>query len=323
MSWKKNFRKTPSHILQKLNQLDSDELVVGCVKSFLANDLKEGILSHLQISVENGILTFPESILPPPNQGKFSNWNIYGRIIKRYDLPKENYYISHEAPNWGDSYKGTHTVTIERERYQRDFIAPRHNVIFIDCPDNSENRDSYLIKFQLSEILYRGTGDFEDRLFYCINLLQENVGACDLVRSDATFNDYIRTLNLSWDILPPGSLEETLSRLFRNSNPTQQDIDTATERYRFFNSLRPINLIIGVSGFQRYFGAMIRDNLVFFENVRYGNAIYIMFENWQVLSQKSRIDLLSGEQIGFERIIHTGDWKTQVRSIIRRKLRNR
>ena len=54
-----------------------------------------------------------------------------------------------------------------------------------------------------------------------------------------------------------------------------------------------------------------------FENVEYGNAIYVMFDNWEELSQKSRVDLLSGKfGENFERVVHTGDWQEKVTKIV-------
>lgn len=143
MVWKKNFRKLPNHIQQKLEQIDSDELVVGCVKSYSKEDIANGVLLHLDISIADGVLSFPDSVLPPSLQGRHSDWNTNGRVIKRTDLPKETFYIYAQAPNWGNRYSGTHSVTFERERYRRDHVAPRLNEILIECGDNSTNREEY------------------------------------------------------------------------------------------------------------------------------------------------------------------------------------
>ncbi len=89
----------------------------------------------------------------------------------------------------------------------------------------------------------------------------------------------------------------------------------------FFMTLEPQKLVFGTSGFRRYFGALMRDDLVVFENIEYGNAVYVMFEEWEELSKKSRIDLLSGKYgESFERVLHTSGWKSKLRSIIKGKL---
>ncbi|MFB7031234.1 MULTISPECIES: hypothetical protein, partial [unclassified Streptomyces] len=73
------------------------------------------------------------------------------------------------------------------------------------------------------------------------------------------------------------------------------------------------SLIYGTSGFQRYLGAQFASNLVVFENVRYGNALYVMYERWEDLSKKSRLELLSGPARGFERILHRQGWEGKLR----------
>ncbi len=317
MDWQKNFRKIPQRIYATLENFDSAELVVGCVRTFLKEDIINGVLSHLDIYIDNDGLHCPASIFPKSDQGKHSSWNINGRVIKRTDLPKETYHNYVEAPNWGDPNNGTHTVDLQGERYPKEFIAPRNTQIQIECPNLEPNRLNYIIKFQLSEVLAREGDDFEDRLFDCINLLQENVGCCNIMNAEATLRDYIRTLHVSWEILPPGTVDETLERIFRGFTPTHQQRDIAHERLTFFEGLGYRDRIMGNSGLQRYFGALIQNDLVIFENIRYGNAIYIMFENWAELSQKSRIELLKGTYgSGFERIIHRGNWKLQVECIL-------
>jgi hypothetical protein len=38
---KKNFRKIPKSIILKLNKITSNQIVVGCVKTFSANEIKQ------------------------------------------------------------------------------------------------------------------------------------------------------------------------------------------------------------------------------------------------------------------------------------------
>jgi hypothetical protein len=68
------------------------------------------------------------------------------------------------------------------------------------------------------------------------------------------------------------------------------------------------------------------DDFVVFENIRYGNAIYVMFEGWESLSRKSRIDLLKGSREGFERIEHRDGWEDRLAAMLehyRREARRR
>lgn len=60
---------------------------------------------------------------------------------------------------------------------------------------------------------------------------------------------------------------------------------------------------------RRYFGAQFSDNLVVFENIEYGNAIYILFDNWAEISQMSRIDILQRKEKDFIRLPHRKNWE--------------
>ncbi len=314
---KKNLFKVPQHILYKVKESNSRHFVAGCIKTYSKKEIQDGLLKHLGIIFENEKLVFPNEKIPDPIRGKYCDRNTNGYVIKRYDLPMEKYSITIEAPNYGDSYKGTHDVTWIKERYQRDFIAPRLSSIKIECKDPSSNLDNYIFKFEVSEVLDKETEDFEIRALECLNLLQENIYKSDLVDAGSTFSDYLQTIQLSWEILPPGTKEEVIERIFRGTKPSREQIETATDRYDFFIKLNPQQLVYGRSGFHRYFGALIKEDLVVFENTQYGNAIYIMYENWRELSTKSRIELLSGSfGSNFDRVIHKVGWKNKVKKII-------
>jgi hypothetical protein len=185
------------------------------------------------------------------------------------------------------------------------------------CKDTRSGLSTYIVVFQVREVLNKTSKDFKERLFEDLNLLQENIGDCGVEAADIPMADYAKSLHVSWEILPPGTLDETIQRLFKGKTPTTQEKDVATERYEFFSSLRPKSLVFGRSGFRRYFGALLEDNLVVFENIEYGNAIYILFDNWEELSKLSRLDLMSGRfGTAFERVIHTSGWKGAVRDIV-------
>jgi hypothetical protein len=103
--------------------------------------------------------------------------------------------------------------------------------------------------------------------------------------------------------------------------PTKELREKLLDRYRVLEKLGPVAYISGTSGFQRYFGAQFVDNLVVFENLEYGNAIYVMFDNWEELSKLSRIELLKNRPgFGFERIVHRAGWKDALKKLIKPRL---
>jgi hypothetical protein len=317
---KKNLRKIPTDIIEKLRTIKSKEIVVGCAVKFKSTMLSSGKLKHLGITLTNKGLLLPISIIPSASQGKYSSQNVNGVEIVRKDLPKEQHYNIVESPNWGDDYKGTHTVELPYEKYPREFKFPLELEIVMKCNNTKSNQAEYIIAFKVNEVLERKRRNFKDKLLGNLNLLQENIGSCGVEAAEVELNKYEKSLNVSWEILPPGTREETIERVFKGKSPTVDEKNVAGDRYDFFMSLKPKRLVFGSSGFRRYFGALIEDDLVVFENIQYGNAVYILFDNWKESSKRSRLDLLSGKYgRNFERVIHNSGWKKEIRTIVKGK----
>jgi hypothetical protein len=171
------------------------------------------------------------------------------------------------------------------------------------------------IKFCVADVLNQSNPDFEELLLSNLNLLQENVGASDVFDSDAQLPDYLQTISVEWEILPPGDRAGNLARILAGRPPAVTKT-SVIERYDILDGLKPLAFIHGRSGFRRYFGAKFAEDLIVFENMEYGNAAYAMFENWQSLSQKSRLELLAGSADGFIRVIHRPGWQQQLRKIV-------
>lgn len=320
MLLKKNIRNIPKLVSSQLDHLKDQFLVAACLRVYSADKLQEGILEHLGIKLDNTELSIPiESVIPSDSIGKYSNRNTNGYEIIRRDLPKETLYNSIESPNWGDaSTYGTHTVNLPYERFPRDFCGPEFLRIKVSANNTRPNQKQYAIMFEVDQVLDRESPDFEAKLLKCLNILQENVGACGVKKSGLSIQDYLKTIVVGWEVLPPGTREEVIERIFMSRKaPSEQDQKTAGERYDFFMRLKPQKLIYGTSGLQRYFGALLENDLVVFENVEYGNAIYIMFNDWQELSKLARTELLSGRYgKNFQRIPHVSGWKNQVKIFV-------
>jgi len=317
---KKNVRKIPSAVLSKLNSITQNNIVVACAKTYQHSDLVAGFLLYLGIIADDKGLSCPEKVLPPETQGKYSFRNINGEEIVRRDLPIQTEYHSAEAPNWGDSYYGYHTVSLPHKQYPRDFRPPKGIQLLIKCVGREEPSRAYVLAFRVDEILDKTSRGFKEALLENLNLLQENVGACGIEPADIPIEAYAKSLHVSWEILPPGSKDEVIARLFKGRTPTKNETENAEERYDLFTSLKPEKIIIGTSGFSRYFGALLEDDLVVFENIQYGNALYVLYDNWRDLSQKTRLELLSGRfGRNFDRVIHKHGWKKQVQAIVKER----
>lgn len=319
LPWKKNFLKTPENIQVKSRELQSDIQIVSGVKKIPVSDVQSNIYQHLGITVVDNEIKVVSPILPLQSVGRYSSYNINGRTIIRRDLPKVGKSYSFEMPNFGDWSKGSHDMSWTRQVFQRTHWLPKE--IHIVSEILEEDDTCITFKFSLDCYINRQQLSYEEDLLYHCNLLQENTGICNIFEATATDSDYIENLYVNWELLPPGeqnidkNIEYFISKL---KNPSTQIKNTITDRVNFFESLQPIQYIVGESKFSRYIGAMLREDLVLLENVHYGNAIYILLENWKELSQLSRIELLNSSNKNFIRITHRGNWKNRVFNSIRR-----
>lgn len=322
VAWKRNIRKIPNFISLKIQMSDADEFVVACVKKIKQSEIIQKLYSHLNIKFHENKLIYPTRILPKPLMGKYSLINIEGDEIIRKDLPMITKTYVVETPNYGDWYYGSHEVYFDREIYIRDYIAPKLLEIEIELI-GEEDKDElyYIFKFTVDEVIDKNEAHFKNELFNNLNIIQENVGNCDVYTSEATLADYLKTIYVFWEILPPDDTEKNISQLISEFKiRSKKHKEKLIQRYNILEGLKPVAFINGTSGFRRYFGAKFSENLVAFENLEYGNAIYVMYENWEELSKKSRIELLTGDNKGFDRIIHSKGWINQLKYLIKNKL---
>ena len=318
--WKQNLTKIPKRIVSELNKIKDENIIVATIVRISRETLVSGYFSHLGISVLDGKLVYPERIVPNKDVGRYSKYNIEGREIVRKDLPKYYKTWEIETPNYGDWDNGSHFVEFGVWTYPREFYSPKYIEIEIELITDFDTEDQVTIKFKSSEILNRKESDFNDSLLYNLNLLQENVGSSNIYKSDATRSDFLKTIQINWEILPPGDRDGNISRILSGQRISPAKQKEFEERYDFLMKFNPIKIIKGTSGFQRYFGVSFSDNLIVFENVHYGNAIYCMYEDWEALSKKSRLELLSDKNQKFDRFIHHGNWKRNLYNLLNSKL---
>lgn len=313
----KNYRKIPNEVLERLQTFPLDDVIVACAKQLRHEDIQRYRRLGLRIKDEN--LIVPSPFVPDVSSGKYSRINVEGKDIKRRDLPMIQKEFCFYAPNWGDWGSGSHLVCHTRDVYQKDFIPPKEVELSITL---LESRGSeFLVKFAVEQVINRRSTDFESEVLYNLNILQENIGAADVFPSAATFADYAATIRVDWELLPVGKLgaNEAVARLLRGKRRvTARQRAVMEERLETFSQLKPTHFVSGTTGFVRYFGAKYADDFVVFESLRYGNALYVMFDRWQELSQKSRIDLLKGDRAGFERIEHREGWEDRLAAMLER-----
>jgi hypothetical protein len=325
----KHLRKIPEEITRKIAAINTDNITVGSVVKLASSDIDKHKYSGIGIYFENGTLKYPEAIVPRPEAGKYSAINALGTVKKLTDKPMVWRDYPVETPNFGDWSKGSHTVYLSRQVYQTLQVPPQETELkieFIGEEQQSSGDTGYTFRFTLDRPLSKTDANLDDELLRLLNLLQENVGAADVFSTDATLEDYLRTVRVHWEILPPGERDTNIARIaagIRNPDPATRK--RIIDRYDFFVKLGPTALIQGTGGFKRYFGAQFSERVVSFENMEYGNAIYIMVGDWRELSQKTKQELVSSRKEGedFFRVTHNRGWQSLVRNIIRKLLRTR
>ena len=315
-----HFKRIPDYICQELNGIKAPFVVVTTTLRLSLEDMARGKYRKLGITLTDGQVSHLPSLVPNVANGYYSKYNRYGREIILDHLPKvyKTYYW--ETPNFGDPFKGYHENSRTILTWQRKFIAPRDWTLSFQIL--KQNDDFILMKVSVDIILDRNQQSFTDDLFFAINILQENVGDCHVYDANATTEDYLRVTKLGWEIFPQGSLDRAIEKVkdqIRNMTP--EKAKRITDRAQFMDRLKPVEYFVGVGMNSKYFGAKFHNDLVAFENVDYGNAIYLLFGNWEELSKKSRSEILQRPDKDFIRIPHTRYWKLNLKSEIKRRIK--
>lgn len=314
---KKNihFRRIPDYIKQELHRINSQHIIVAAIMVANKSEIAKGGYRHIGIYMSNGQVEYPDTIPPDRLDGVFARRNRdgYEHIYKKLPkVPKTLWWLS---PNFGDPSKGYHSNYRNILAYQRKLDPSRDWEIKLTII--SENDTSIRFKAEILNVLNRQSPMFKENLFFAINLLQEQFRDCHVFDASMTNEDLARITAVGWDIFPPGTMENALTIITnRMRNKPQVRKKEVERRAGFLERLNPTEYIVGKGMNSRYFGAKFGDNIVVFENFDYGNALYILFDNWQEISQMSRIDILKRHEKDYIRIIHKKGWFSKVNHYI-------
>lgn len=295
------FRRLPPALLAQIEALGDDPFVFGRRTRASAIDL-DALATRLELQH----LEAQWRGLPPEAAGRWSRWNIGGRMVTRRDLPKTHRSWSFDTPNFGDYSRGSHTTSWTREVYQTERLYGQQLEAVVS---HSSSTELPTVTAWVDKSFPNLDGDRPRALLYAASLAREWFGAVMVLPLDAS-GVVIETQQVTWEILPPGTPEElrTAVRVALGPRFTDAEADEAIERITLVEQLHPRHRLIGTSGFQRYIGFQFGDDFVAFENPRRGNALYLMFEDWEQLSQLSRTELLASGTTGYSRIVHRSDW---------------
>ena len=314
---KKNFhfRRIPDYINQELSRIQSQHVIVAAIIEATKAEVANGAYKHIGIRILDGRAVIPDTLTPNMIKGLYARRNRNGIIWVLRNLPKVSKNYWWESPNFGDPTKGYHSNYRDIDVYQRRLEPPRDWEIKLSIIKEDESH--LRIKAVLTAVLDRQDDYFKEDLFFALNLMQEQFRDCHVFDATMTDDDLAKVTSVGWEIFPPGTLDRTIAVItgrMRNSTPLRQrEILNRTET---LNQLHPTEYIVGSGMNSRYFGAKFCESIVVFENIDYGNALYILFDNWQEISQMSRIDILKRHEKDFIRIIHKNGWEKALRHYI-------
>ncbi len=301
--------------MRQISESEEEDFAAGIVLSIKEDEILSGNFQELGITVDSsGNVFHKSSYTPPINKGKFSKKNLQGWSVVRRDLPKERktFYLG-ERPIWGSYSNGTFSLYATKSVFPKeDFLAPELQFL-VQFQGKRDVAGTTLFVFKITVgKAFKKSSYSNEELLFALNLLQENFGQAEVYFKSEPIE--IPNTIVSWEIFPPGTRETDLELLASSfSRPlSEEEVKLIAERRDILAELQPIDFIRGLSGDKRYFGARYADDLVVFENLEYGNAIYILFEDWSQLSRLSRTELQNLPKDKFIRIPHTKSWKDRV-----------
>jgi hypothetical protein len=300
------FRTLPDDIKAQIDAIGPVRFVFGAARAY-SDDVRLRWVGSLDLEqVEDGAWLG----VPPASTGRWSQWNIAGRVIVRKDLPKTTRSWTIEAPDFQGG--GTHPVDFTRDAYQRQRLYGRQ--IEASVVRTDEPRDS-LVGSVLHELQGPFDAALENEYLYAASLSRTWFGSATVFALDEAGVPQIPDHNFAWEFLPDGTREQIREALERKLGQGARtgEIDIMVDRLVRVNSLNPVARLVGSTGLQRYIGYQFGDDFVAFENPRLGNALYILQGDWASLSQLSRSELLASRVGEFDRIVHTSNWFDKLR----------
>lgn len=256
-----------------------------------------------------------ESLLPPP-VGPVTSFNADGGEVVHRDQPKEQATQQREWTwyEWRGPYdrvERSRIVDIPYMRYPRTPIPPPAHEL--TAAVNKEGEPIIVGP----EFTY--TTENEKALIHGINVFLELFGECDSL--DASYGPLIgvNLRKLNWRVLPPGVMpwEQLAPQLAPVINRMSEgNRSPAWHRTAFLNNLGATSHAVGQGGFAGYivFG-FPEKNLYLFESLYYGNATYVVGEDWERLSQMTKAEILAGS-LHRDRIIHNEGWPLRVEAAV-------
>ena len=263
-----------------------------------------------------------ETVLPAVC-GPVSRFNAEGREDIRRDLPMEE--LTYERLWTWNEWHGNDTVQREKivdipySRYPRDFVPPPSVELHCTATEAGE----------LLVVVNGGayTPANETNLLHRINLMLELFGDVEVRDTNLTPFAPAEVRHLNWDVLPTGrhpwqktraAMKPILERAKAGKRPViEARLDT-------IGKYHPSFVALGRAGFAGYIVFGFESlGIYVLESAYYGNATYVLGEDWEHLSQKTKAELLDND-LHKERIIHrAASWTGHINKLLAPALKDK
>ena len=296
--------------MKSLIQSVTSDFVFGTEKKFSTKKDFDSFVENLGLVYDDNAKTYFG--IPPENLGKWSKWNIHGWIVVRRDLPKEERDLGGWTyPYFGDPSKGYGIA----HRVVKCYPKEKRYGEQIQASVRAREEDGKVSAICVVEKKFAPSVDPDSRaVLYAASLARHWFDRADVLELADTGAIKLPTSTLDWEVFPPGTTDDDKKFLAAKLG-TKVDpkvVAEATSRLTEVKKLGPQQMLIGTSGMERYLGFKFEDDFVVFENIRHGNALYILQENWKDLSKLSRTELLKNHSSEILRIIHKDGWEKKL-----------
>ena len=252
------------------------------------------------------------TVLPAAVTGPISRYNAEGKWWIRRDQPMETAYRQvewtwYEFRGRDNRVEMTGIKDVPYRRYPRTLLPPPS----IEFTLTTNAAGERLLITQ--GVAY--TSENRDRILHTVNLFLEIFRECNVMDVSLTPVTFPEIRRVNWRILPPGrrpwdQLQSELEPVVRQQRPGNQRV--VWYRLRFINGRQPDFVAVGEAGFNGYLVFGFQDqNLYILESIFTGNATYVFEDDWQVLSRRTKAEILEAG-LQKDRIIHVDGWEQRV-----------
>jgi hypothetical protein len=105
--------------------------------------------------------------------------------------------------------------------------------------------------------------------------------------------------------------------LHASANRRSKDTAFDSSRLQLLLDFKPCHIYTGLDEFDGYLAFLFPGmNGAVLENPLEGNAVYVFDDHWRELSKLTKSELFQEARRHFRRIVHAGNWRTRLKSII-------